>query len=153
MRSPPRSPGGTPPRIRSAGYETDLHGLDGQYIYRLCGDGWIVARLVRLAHLLPVADVALHELGEIDTNYWFEAGQPTVRNVVQPVRHAIHEGPRHVPSSSAQTARVIDGMYRIARMRLDDPSHIWAVRLEPLPLPTYVTWRSAIRELMRPLPR
>ena len=107
--------------------------------------------LVRVAHTLPVVDVALHELGQIDTNYWFEAGQPTVRNVVQHVRHAIHEGDSACPVILGPDNRVIDGMYRIARMLLDDPTHIRAVRLEPLPPPTYVTWRSAVQELIRPL--
>ena len=126
----------------------------GRHIYRQSGDGydgWNVARLVRLAHTLPVVDVALHKPGAIDINYWFEARQPTVRNVAQHVRHATHDEDSAVPVIPGPDNRVMDGLHRIARAVLDDPTRVRAVPPERLPAPAQVTWRSAVWELLRPL--
>ena len=54
--------------------------------------------------------------GEIDTSYWFEAGQPTVRKVVQLVRRAKHEGDSAFPVILGPDNRVMDRMHRIVRL-------------------------------------
>lgn len=60
---------------------TDLPGLGGRYHYRPSGDGYDCrngTRLIQVAERqLAVVDLVLDELGEIDTQYWFEAWQPT----------------------------------------------------------------------------
>jgi hypothetical protein len=87
-----------------------------------------------VAERLAVVDRALDELGGIDTTCEFDAGhEPTVGKVVQHVRHAINERDSAIPVILSPENRVIDGAHRIVRALLDDPTHITAVRLEPLP--------------------
>ena len=51
-------------------------------------DAWDVDRLVYLSKDLPVREIALDSIDEIDTNYWFDFGpiDPTVRRVVEHIR-------------------------------------------------------------------
>lgn len=47
-------------------------------------DAWDVDRLIELSRCLPVEDVPLEEIKEIDSTYWFTEWQtPTVRSVVE----------------------------------------------------------------------
>ena len=152
-------PAGPAPRTRSARHETDLHvsvvsTTTGRNIYRQSGDGydgWNVARLARLAHTLPVVDVALHKPGAIDINYWFEARQPTLRQR-RPAREARHTRrglgrSRHPRPGQPGHGRIAP--HRQGGPRQSDPRR--AVPPERLPAPAHVTWRSAVWELLRPL--
>lgn len=51
-------------------------------------DAWDVERLVELSARLPVREVELDSIDEIDTAYWFDLGtaRPTVRTIVEHVR-------------------------------------------------------------------
>lgn len=100
-------------------------------------DAWDVDHLIeRVAHL-PVEEVALDDLPEIDSEYWFdERERPTVRKVIEHFRlvgevdpsYAIILGPGN---------RVMDGMHRVARALLDGRRTIKARRLRELPEPDY----------------
>ena len=48
-------------------------------------DAWDVDRLIELSRELPVEQVTVDSIGEIDTSYWFDgsAEVPTVRKVVE----------------------------------------------------------------------
>ncbi len=72
-------------------------------------------------------------------------------NVAQHVRHATHDEDSAVPVIPGPDNRVMDGLHRIARAVLDNPSRVRAVPPERLPAPAHVTWRSAVWELLRPL--
>ncbi len=111
-----------------------------QYHFRPSANGlhaWDVDRLIALADALPAEAVALTEIVEIDTSYWFDHGYvPTVRAVVQHVRlvndadlsHAIILDP---------DGRVMDGMHRVAKALLLGHPTIVAKRLGALPEPDY----------------
>ncbi|HVA42193.1 MAG TPA: hypothetical protein VNF50_01780 [Acidimicrobiales bacterium] len=50
-------------------------------------DAWDVDRLILLSEGLPIEQVAISSIEEIDSIYWFDATErPTVRKVVEHVR-------------------------------------------------------------------
>ncbi len=98
-------------------------------------DAWDVDRLVQLSRDLPVREVELSSIWELDTVYWFddETGPPTVRSVVDHVR-LIQEVDMSYPIILGYDGRVMDGMHRIARALLEGKETIKAVQFEePLP--------------------
>jgi hypothetical protein len=100
-------------------------------------DAWDVDRIVELTTSLPVEDVDLADLFEIDTVYWFDDWQrPTVRKVVEHIRFVQEVDPSH-PIVLGPDGRVMDGMHRVARALLEGRATITARRLRVLPDPDY----------------
>jgi hypothetical protein len=101
-------------------------------------DAWDVDRLIRLSARLPVVDVGLDEIGEVDTAYWASpgAGYPTVREIVGHLRLVLDVDPSY-PVILGPDGRVMDGMHRIARALLDNRTEIAAVRFPTLPEPDF----------------
>ncbi|MBV9940598.1 MAG: hypothetical protein JO262_00605 [Solirubrobacterales bacterium] len=97
-------------------------------------DAWDVDRLIELSRDLPVEQVPLDSISEIDTEYWFDGSAeiPTVRKLVEHVR-LINEVDPSYPIILGHDGRVMDGMHRIARALLDGRTEIDAVRF-PVPL-------------------
>ncbi len=82
-------------------------------------DAWDVDRLIRLSRDLPVHDVAVEAIGEVDTAYWFdETSRPTVRAVVEHLR-LTNEVDCSYPVILSVDGRVMDGMHRVARALLE----------------------------------
>ena len=101
-------------------------------------DAWDVDRLIQLSEALPVRDVPIEVIAEIDSDYWFSYGPivPTVRRVVEHMR-LTNEADLSFPIILAASGRVMDGMHRVARAILDRNSTILAVRFESDPDPDY----------------
>lgn len=101
-------------------------------------DAWDVDRLILLTQDLPIEQVALASIGEIDTGYWFDSSDEvaTVRKVAEHAR-LIFEVDISYPVILGPDGRVMDGMHRIARALMDRCSEIDAVRLKVLPEPDY----------------
>jgi hypothetical protein len=102
-------------------------------------DAWDVARLIRLTADLPVRAIPLESIAEVDTVYWFAAGEddrPTVRSIVGHVR-LIEDVDTSYPIILGSDGRVMDGMHRIARALLDGRTTIAAVRFCTDPEPDY----------------
>lgn len=101
-------------------------------------DAWDVDRLIELSSDLPVEEVELSDIEEIDTVYWFDDAEerPTVRKVAEHAR-LIHEVDLSYPIILGVDGRVMDGMHRIARALLEGRSTIPAVRFEVHPEPDY----------------
>jgi hypothetical protein len=101
-------------------------------------DAWDVARLIRLAEGLPVVDVPLDSIDEVDTVYWFHGpdDQPTVRSIVGHVRLIQDVDPSY-PIILGSDGRVMDGMHRVARALLEGRRTIAAVRFSTDPDPDY----------------
>jgi hypothetical protein len=105
-------------------------------------DAWDVDRLIELSRDLPREHVAVAEIRELDTDYWFDDRlPPTVRRVVE---HAqlIEEVDPSFPVILGPDGRVMDGMHRIARALLEHRESILAVRFERLPEPDYRDCRA-----------
>ena len=101
-------------------------------------DAWDVDRLIELSADLPVSDVPLSSIGEIDSVYWFDSDRhrPTVRAVVEHVR-LIENVDTSYPIILGPDGRVMDGMHRIARAVLDGRATIGAVTFSELPEPDH----------------
>jgi hypothetical protein len=97
-------------------------------------DAWGVDRLIELSRGLPVEQVPIASINEIDTTYWFDEHDqlPTVRKVVEHAR-LISEVDVSYPIILGHDGRVMDGMHRIARALLEDRPAIDAVRF-PTPV-------------------
>jgi hypothetical protein len=101
-------------------------------------DAWDVDRLIRLSAELPVRDVPLEVIADLDTAYWFEGSQeiPTVRKVVDHLR-LIQEVDPSFPIILGADGRVMDGMHRVARALLEGRMSIRAVQFAVHPEPDY----------------
>ena len=101
-------------------------------------DAWDVDRLIELSSALPVREVALDSIDEIDSVYWFgdQVDRPTVRRVVDHVR-LIEDVDFSHPIILGVDGRVMDGMHRIAKALLEERSTISAVRFATHPDPDH----------------
>lgn len=102
-------------------------------------DAWDVARLIRLSADLPVREIPLESITEVDTVYWFAEGaddRPTVRSIVGHVRLIQDVDPSY-PIILGSDGRVMDGMHRIARALLEGRRTIAAVRFPTDPEPDH----------------
>jgi hypothetical protein len=99
-------------------------------------DAWDVDRLIRLSAELPVIEVPLASIAEVDTVYWFDgkSEQPTVRKVIEHARLISEVDTTH-PVILGPDGRVMDGMHRIARLLLDGQATVQARRFDVLPDP------------------
>jgi len=101
-------------------------------------DAWDVDRLIGLSAGLPVREVPLESIKDVDTAYWFDASSevPTVRKIVEHFRLVREVDPSH-PIILGVDGRVMDGMHRVALALLDGHSTISAVQFQVLPEPDY----------------
>lgn len=101
-------------------------------------DAWDVDRLIRLSAELPVIEVPLADIAEVDTVYWFDGkyAQPTVRKVIEHAR-LISEVDTSYPVLLGPDGRVMDGMHRIARLIMDGQASVKARRFNVIPEPDY----------------
>ena len=101
-------------------------------------DAWDVDRLIRLSAELPVIEVPLAAIAEVDTVYWFDgkSERPTVRKVIEHAR-LISEVDTTYPVILGPDGRVMDGMHRIARLLLDGQATVRARQFDVLPEPDY----------------
>ena len=101
-------------------------------------DAWDVDRLIQLSRDLPVLEVALDSIDEVDTDFWFTYGTetPTVRRVMEHMRLVEEVDVSH-PIILGADGRVMDGMHRVVRALLDDRSTISAVQFDVQPEPDY----------------
>lgn len=101
-------------------------------------NAWDVDNLIALGASLPVEEVTVESISEVDTTYWFgdQFPPPTVRNIVEHVQ-LIQDLDPDCPTILGPNGRVLDGMHRIARAMLEGRAVIRAVRIEVLPPPDY----------------
>jgi hypothetical protein len=92
-------------------------------------DAWDVDRLIELSRELPVIEVSIASISEVDSPYWFAdpSQLPTVRSVAEHARLIAEVDPSW-PIILAADGRVMDGMHRVARAILDGRATIPAVR-------------------------
>ncbi len=111
-----------------------------QYHFRPGADGldaWDVDNLIDASSDLPVVDVSIDSITDVDTDFWFKFGPtPTVRRIIDHVR-LIQEVDVSHPIILGSDGRVMDGMHRIARAILDGHSTVRAVQFVDEPDPDY----------------
>lgn len=115
-------------------------GVRKQYNFKPGGgglDAWAVDSLIAACSDLPVSELALDSIADVDTDFWFKFGPtPTVRRIIDHVR-LIQEVDLSYPIILGSDGRVMDGMHRIARAILDGHSTIKAVRFIDEPEPDF----------------
>lgn len=101
-------------------------------------DAWDVDRLIEMSAGLPVQEVEVASIAEVDTVYWFDPKQPgmTVRELVEHAR-LIRDVDVTYPIILGFDGRVMDGMHRVCRALLDGRATIAAVRFEVHPDPDH----------------
>jgi hypothetical protein len=105
-------------------------------------DAWDVARLVELTQTLPVVEVDLASLSEIDSEYWIgtDGLTPTVRTLVRHMELTLNADLTY-PIILSSNAEVMDGMHRVARALLEEHATIRAVQFRVDPEPDYLSVR------------
>jgi hypothetical protein len=105
-------------------------------------DAWDVDTLIAISAHVPVEQVAVASVSELDTNYWSD-GTGTSRTVRQIVEHArlILAVDIEYPVIISSDGRVMDGMHRIARALLEGRTHVPARRFADWVAPDYMDVR------------
>ncbi len=97
-------------------------------------DAWDVDVLVELSRDLPVRQIPLDSLWQLDTVYWSEPF--TVRTFAEHVL-LVRAVDRAYPIVLAADGRVMDGMHRVVRALLEGDRAIAAVQFDVTPEPHY----------------
>lgn len=112
-----------------------------QYHFRPGPDGlraWNVNRLVMLTKDLPVIQVPLSAIAELDRPYWYDHGAvPTCRSVAEHAR-LINEAYLSFPIILSSDGDVMDGMHRVAKAAMEGRESILARQFAEDPDPDYV---------------
>jgi hypothetical protein len=100
-------------------------------------DAWDIDNLIAASSDLPVIEVALDSITDIDTDFWFRFGPPpTVRRIIDQIR-LVQEVDLSYPIILGSDGRVMDGMHRIARAILEGHATVKAVQFVDEPEPDY----------------
>lgn len=113
-----------------------------QYFFRPSSNGflaWDVDRLVELSSHLPVTEIPLEEIRELDEAHWFGRPQdvPTVRSIAEHAR-LVQETDLGYPVILSAEGRVMDGMHRVAKAYIEGRETVRVVRFAQDPEPDYV---------------
>lgn len=100
---------------------------------------WDVDRLVALAAEMPMHEVPLTAIRELDEAYWFgaEGDRPTCRAVADHAR-LIAEADLRYPIILCAAGRVMDGMHRVVKAYLEGRASVRAVRFAETPEPDHI---------------
>ena len=112
------------------------------YYFRPNGDAfdaWDVERLVDLSVDLPVMEISLDAIAEIDSVYWIGAdgSSPTVRILVRHME-LVKGADLSFPVIIGADGHVMDGMHRVAKSLLLGRKTVRAVRFVEQPCPDHV---------------
>jgi hypothetical protein len=112
-----------------------------QYHFRPGPDGlraWDVDNLIALAKDLPVVDVPLSAITDLDRPYWYDHGYvPTCRSIMEHIR-LIERADFRYPIILSEDGHVMDGMHRVVRAALEGRVGIRARQFSRDPAPDYV---------------
>ena len=98
---------------------------------------WDVRRLIELSRALPVEQVPLTEIAELDRNHWYNHLVPTPRSMLEHFS-LIQACDLRYPVILDAAGRLMDGMHRVCRALLEERSHISTQRFVVDPEPDYI---------------
>lgn len=118
-----------------------MPGIRKQYHFRPSPNGyfaWDVSRLIDLSADLPVFELKLDEIAELDELWWFqsEADRPTPRAIGSHVRLMLQVDTDY-PVIVCPQGRVMDGMHRILKALTSGVDSVKAVQLPQMPDPDF----------------
>lgn len=112
-----------------------------QYHFRPSPEGlraWDVDRLVALTKDLPVIQVPLSAIAELDKPYWYDHGYlPTCRSIAEHAR-LINEADLAFPIILSSDGGVMDGMHRVAKAAMEGRASIAARQFAEDPKPDHI---------------
>lgn len=112
-----------------------------QYHFRPGPEGlraWGVDRLVALTEPLPLIEVPVAAIRELDEAYWYDHGYaPTCRSVAEHAR-LINEADLRFPIILSSDGRVMDGMHRVAKALIQKVETLPAKRFVRDPAPDHI---------------
>jgi len=113
-----------------------------QFHFRPSNNGfyaWDVKRLATLSKDLPVFNIDVKNLHEVDEPYWYGAGnvRPTVRDLLAHFT-LIEQVDLSYPIILSSNGRLMDGMHRVAKAVMMGLATIRAVQFTVDPEPDYV---------------
>lgn len=105
-----------------------------QYHFRPTKDGvfiWDVDRLVQLSKDLPIIEIPVCGIQELDETFWFDTNNdlPTCRRIALHAK-LINETALAHPIILSQDGRVMDGMHRVCKALIEGRETILAVRFD-----------------------
>lgn len=106
-----------------------------QYHFRQVGDDtyiWDVHRLVELSQDFPIHDVLLSDIKELNEAYWFPNSHPTTQGIIEHIQ-LIQAADLSYPIILSADGRVMDGMHRVAKAKLQNLFTIKAVKFQLTP--------------------
>ncbi len=99
---------------------------------------WDVDRLVELSKDLPIIEIDISGIKELDEAFWYgdKNDIPTCRSIVSHVR-LINDSSLDYPIILSAENFVMDGMHRVCKALLNNISKIKAVKFKTTPSPDY----------------
>lgn len=97
---------------------------------------WMTKRLWELSDSLPVVEVAVADLAELDQDCWFD-GQPATCRMVAEHARRIQDADLDHPIVLSADGGLMDGGHRVAKAWLAGHRTIRAVRFPEDPQPDY----------------
>jgi len=113
-----------------------------QYHSRAVGDDqyiWDVKKLVERAIHMPIQEIDLSEIKELDEEYWFNADgslPPTCRNIAAHFK-LMRDSSLDYPIILCAQGRIMDGMHRVCKALALEHKTIKAVRFDATPEPDF----------------
>ena len=98
---------------------------------------WDVDQLILQSSNLPVIQVCLDEIKELDEPYWFPTHYPTTQKLIHHFQ-LIQEAELSYPIILCPEGRVMDGMHRVAKAKMLNLSCIAAVQFTIMPQPDFI---------------
>lgn len=100
---------------------------------------WDVHKLIAKSKALPVIDIKLSSVKELEENYWFQGNsdEPTCKRIADHML-LVRESDLNFPIILAEDGSVMDGMHRVCKAYLHGHDIIKAVKFGRNPEPDYV---------------
>ena len=111
-----------------------------QYHFRQVGDDtciWDVHRLVELSQNFATIEIALTEIQELNESYWFPDTHPTTQEIIDHIQ-LVQDADLKYPIIVCADGRLMDGMHRVAKAKLQGQLTLQAVKFEVTPQPDFI---------------
>lgn len=111
-----------------------------QYHFRKVGEDtyiWDVLQLILQSSHLPVIQICLDEIKELDEPYWFPSRYPNTIELIQHFK-LVEEADLRYPIILCPEGRIMDGMHRVAKAKMMNLNAVQAVQFEVMPKPHFM---------------
>lgn len=124
----------------SKNYKRKRDKMRKQYHFRQVGHDtyiWDVHRLVDLSKKFKIKEILLDQILELNEAYWFPDEYPTTLQILEHIQ-LIEQADLTYPIILSADGRIMDGMHRVAKAKLQGDLKILAVQFEKTPVPDFI---------------